>query len=507
LQQLFLKAIESAMKTGIWNVAAEAVGIVLLCVCQEAAARPLFTLSTDTTAITEPVRDDGSVDYVAAINKRFSQGVTPQNNGFVLWLRLMGRRSTPDEWRKRSLDMCGGQALPPGEQGWTGYSGNSTISQGPMRLWKAQEEPALAAFLKDREKLLDIATQAAAKPKWWAPAVSGDGMMAMVLLPELNQMRDVSRTFCERALLRAQQGDFDGFLADVMTVKRLARQESGWFIINRVVTENIDLLADQAIGAAAGTGQFSGAQCAKLAKALDALSPLPPMWEVMDLGTRWSTLDRLESLATGRLQRLASGDNPANAFLKQFKSLDWDSVNWDVLLRRANGLIDEMVEIMKVPSVSEGQIARQIFDWKLEKLTSDPSLKESLARQAGETSEAYTERVAGVILIANLPIVWRSEDFYRAAVMQENMTRAVVAAGQFRADKGKWPERLEDLVPGYLPEAPKDVFSLNGTDLVGYQATAAGILLHATVPNRKDNYGNPYEIEVGVAQNAPTDGM
>jgi hypothetical protein len=48
------------------------------------AQEPPFSVSKETTAITGPLHDDGSVDYVAALNQRHGQGITPENNGFVL---------------------------------------------------------------------------------------------------------------------------------------------------------------------------------------------------------------------------------------------------------------------------------------------------------------------------------------------------------------------------------------------------------------------------------------
>ena len=50
----------------------------------------LVTISKETTYITEPLRADGYPDYVAALNQRFSQGVTPENNAAVLfWILIL----------------------------------------------------------------------------------------------------------------------------------------------------------------------------------------------------------------------------------------------------------------------------------------------------------------------------------------------------------------------------------------------------------------------------------
>src|SRR5262245_60342010 len=48
-----------------------------------------------TTRITGPLRDDGRIDYLTALESHFSQGVTPQNNCVPLLLRAYGRAALP----------------------------------------------------------------------------------------------------------------------------------------------------------------------------------------------------------------------------------------------------------------------------------------------------------------------------------------------------------------------------------------------------------------------------
>src|SRR5689334_19843108 len=45
----------------------------------EKKPKPKITINKGTTYITEPLRPDGYPDYVAALNQRMSQSVTPEN--------------------------------------------------------------------------------------------------------------------------------------------------------------------------------------------------------------------------------------------------------------------------------------------------------------------------------------------------------------------------------------------------------------------------------------------
>ena len=46
-------------------------------------------ISKETTHFTEPIRVDGTIDYLAAMNSRLSEGVTPENNAFTGIAKVM----------------------------------------------------------------------------------------------------------------------------------------------------------------------------------------------------------------------------------------------------------------------------------------------------------------------------------------------------------------------------------------------------------------------------------
>ena len=55
-------------------------------------AKPKVTISKQTTCVTRPLTDEGYVDYAGAINERLGKGVTPTNNGNVLFWQALGPR-------------------------------------------------------------------------------------------------------------------------------------------------------------------------------------------------------------------------------------------------------------------------------------------------------------------------------------------------------------------------------------------------------------------------------
>ena len=69
--------------------------------------KPKIAISRDTTYITGPLRADGYVDYIAAINERCSEGVTPENNAAIPFWQAVGPKGIDKNIRKRYFEMLG----------------------------------------------------------------------------------------------------------------------------------------------------------------------------------------------------------------------------------------------------------------------------------------------------------------------------------------------------------------------------------------------------------------
>jgi hypothetical protein len=74
--------------------------------------RVAVTISKETTRITEPLRKDGYVDYVAALDQRFRSGVRPANNASVLFWQAMGPHEIDPKHRDEYFKRLGIPPLP-----------------------------------------------------------------------------------------------------------------------------------------------------------------------------------------------------------------------------------------------------------------------------------------------------------------------------------------------------------------------------------------------------------
>ena len=159
---------------------------------------PHFTIGKDTTRVTEPVDKDGFIDYVAALNKRLQQGVTPDNNANVHLWQAFGPHpqgaSVPPEFFQGL-----GMAVPPDKGEYfidlfkylvvhlkvnlqkADEDSAALLVRTRQRPWTAKEFPEAAGWLKQNEKSLALAIEASNGSRYYASLVPPAARMAVPL--------------------------------------------------------------------------------------------------------------------------------------------------------------------------------------------------------------------------------------------------------------------------------------------------------------------------------------
>ena len=200
---LFLTQRREAREGGRTRIAISAAALVVLVASQSmngadspsAAAKQAagkaaakITVSKQTTYVTGPLRPDGYVDFVAAINERCSRGVTVENNAAVPLWRAIGpgrfdRPDAPAQFFKRL-----GIAELPKEgpylvdldhwKGWKNPSADDEANEqlrgeiqeqfetAQRRPWSKAEFPVLAEWLRANQKPLELIIEGTRRPKY-----------------------------------------------------------------------------------------------------------------------------------------------------------------------------------------------------------------------------------------------------------------------------------------------------------------------------------------------------
>ncbi len=220
---------------------------------------------------------------------------------------------------------------------------------------------------------------------------------------------------------------------------------------------------------------------------MDEAGPMPTLVEKLEC-ERWMDLDLELVIATGEVGKLEEtfGEKQYESEYGVYETIALGKVDWDRVLRDTNALFNAEMAAMKKSTKQEvvGALAEVRGKYGV-----DGRMPEDLGKRSGETREAYTERVERGILGTLVMDMTRERELEQQMRMQEEMAMAVAAAGIYRAEKGKWPGSLEEMVPGYLKDVPVDVYSKSGEESVRYVVGEKGVRVYSVGRNGVDDGG------------------
>lgn len=491
-----------------------------------AKPRPQVTISKETTYITEPLRDNGYPDYVAALNQRLGLGVTLQNNAVVLFWSAMGPGKIDKTYREDYFQMLGMQPLP--KQG--GYflsideyaaqprDGETPINQASVnkrlakaleeqdiawqRPWSKDEFPTLAGWLTANEKPLGLMVEAFKRPRWYDPLVQrndddGNGLFPIAGITS-SIKREIMRVFATRAMLQLREGNVEGAWEDLLTCHRLARLVGqGPMLIDTMTATTIDGMACVSDQVFLEKAKLTAAQLARMQDDLAKLPPLPKTATAVNIGERFTFLDCATMAVRKGLDKLTkiftSGEE--KSMLRSLIDSSGDvEVDWNIVLRIGNSWYDRLADALRKPTRAKrkGALDRIIRDLHnslntfANNKTSRPRGTSLSEKHRNMVSERAGKTLVCLFLPAYPNLVDHVED---RSTMQFELTCVAFALASYHTEHGSYPEKLALLKPKYMAEIPKDIFS--GEDLF-YRREGKDFVLYSVGANCKDDSGKGY---------------
>jgi hypothetical protein len=475
-------------------------------------ARPKFTVGKETTYLTEPLDEQGYVDYAAALNKRLSQGVTPQNNANVLLWKAFGPHpglaTMPPDYFK-----CLGISEPP-ERGdyfidLPHYTRErlkadpnrppqelyERLSHAALRPWTPKEYPEIAAWLKAIKKPLDVAVEASKRPHYFNPLVpkktkTGPSGLPSVSLAVVSECREICQALETRALLRARQGRFDDAWQDLLACHRFARLVAhGGTLIEGLTGIAIDSTAVKADLAFLTSPGLTPQRLRGCLADLQKLRPFPLMADKFDLGERLMTLDSILKVARYGFDYLADhAFTPPSKLPDRETRRQLDSIDWDIPLRTANGWYDRLATAMRIKDRAkrDRELGRlEEVEKALRKALNGGEVQKKILL-AEDAAEARSKGIGDGLICLLLPAYRKIQEAADRAEQSQANLRVAFALALYCAEHGRYPAKLDALAPKYLPAVPGDLFS--GKALV-YKPTDKGYLLYSVGPDGRDDGG------------------
>jgi hypothetical protein len=474
-----------------------------------------FTIGKDTTYVTGPVDKHGYIDYATALNERLRQGVTPANNANVLFYQVFGRMPEGAPMPAEFFEWLGIPA-PRRAQYYVDlfrylrddlkvdtakyaeiiFDQWDRAASGP---WTQVRYPHLATWLKVNEKALALVVEGTKRPQYYSPVVphkDADGSRGLIstLLPGVQKCRELANALVMRALLRMGQGRYDEAWQDLLACHRLGRLLArGSTLIEALVGLAIDIMPSAGDVVFLGNADLDAQTIKKCLGDLQALPPMPPIADKVDLGERFMFLDLVMLLDRRGIEQLTaildlSKDKEDEPLPKTLPA----AINWDPALRTGNRWYDRLAATIRMQNRDQKAKQWAVLEKDLQKLSAKLK-KMNVAKALKKGTAEERGQVLGDLLVTLLlPSIRKVEQANdRIGQVHDNL-RVAFALGQYQREHGQYPKELEALAPAYLKEVPLDRFAGKA---LKYLPSEDGYLLYSVGVNGVDEGGRTYDDE------------
>jgi len=511
------------MKTGLLFLFSSVFFIVSTAACAEPEPNDgrkfLLTLDKSKTVFDGPLLPDGRIDYISAMNERDAKRVAHEDNAFRA-LSLLIDASVFDDDRRRTIQQSRRLlaitekeiAASPKLQDWHTYGEAQGLGFETVNAIEEQvldmdfthpQIEVFEAWLKAQQPALDAALAASRLPKYWQPilpAAAPPNSGEINLLGLSSHIGLISRCLMFRALHAVHEGEFDLAGQYVIALRRLGiHQGQGPFSIDAIVANVSYAYARRVMRLILNRAGPNHKAIKTLARQWLSM-PAPPRWhELMAKDEVVYALNRYMAIAAGDI----SLDDPEQCYKLDDATaletaIDEVGVDLDVLVRRTRAVMAAEAERLKAETYTEYLTQKEAYDkvW-------EPRRKALRERYLVEDNGSIRLRlpdepmgsaeVAQMIFDVPRVLDWQFDfnmDTGRAEfgqLAQRKVADAAVGCVWFHLDHGRYPARLAELVPDYLPAAPVD--PIDGEPL-RYRYNADGsAVVYSVYLDREDDGG------------------
>jgi hypothetical protein len=461
-----------------------------------------IAIGPETTVLNGPLRADGTVDYAAAIDQQWSEGIDPEDNAVVELVRAFGPDKfyafdRDDGWQRLGLEpnaISGPYYVSDGdvrkrhgiESGTPEYEIEiDAFNSAQSQPWTAAENPLLAEWLHRNEAALNHILKATRCRGYYSPVIvdAEEPSLYTWVLPDVQESRSATRLLCVASMHALGRGDVAEAFEYALAGHRLARLVAhNPNLLSNLVAQAIDVMATNCDAAIVLSGKVTQDQAAEFCLTLAALPEFPSIIDLVDRQERWASLDIVQATFVG--QQWGPEHMPA---ARRFDP--------NAALRAVNGAYDEQVAALKLSDRSMRNNALRDVERRYEGPYHFDSRHLRVARLIGSASlsgQHFAER-APAQMLSDARLLINCLDRTTAHV---RMAPTLYALGEYRARHDRFPDELAELVPETLDELPIDPYSESP---FGYQRRGGQFVLYSVGENERDDGGDQKtDIVVGA---------
>lgn len=480
-----------------------------------------FTPNPRYTVFDGPLREDGTIDYIAALNGHFSAGVTHEDNAYRALFLLMSRDFDPDAPFDRQADfrtICEmleitdeELAASPTIKGWHDFADERGLGweiAGDIESltydsdYTHEQNHHFVAWLASIDQGLNQLVKAIDRPAYWAPvtARTHEHLPGTVqALYGLGEMRHFARALQHRLKWSLHLREADKAVTDLIAIYRLAQLVSrGVTLIDSLVAISIDALVIDTLYPVLRSGQLNAAQLERLATAWGGRERLVPLHETMRLGELAAMMSMFQVMATGQVS-----SRPSFSYMEDFDATDMDDairrigIDLNRGTERLGRYVIQQSALLRAPTLTS---YRRVSDMREESLLSelenlteqyiheDEDGEESVRLNAARMDRAeLTDLFVDLIYGRMAEALDSTGRTYFSLEARRQVALAAIALERYRLAHSRYPDSLEVLTPDYLPAIPVD--PIDGQPL-RYRVDADGAaVVYSIFADLKDDGG------------------
>ena len=459
-------------------------------------------ISRETTWLTEPIAEDGYIDYLPFIrNRHLPQGVAPAETDHWLQLheaeRPRGRGNTVKQivglaYRDPAVAFSeaqfqaqeDGDAEPAPSQF---EFENEILPRLQIMPWTAHQYPVIAGAVYANEAwYADVVSSFTALSAVTYPSFSGNRdseNIGQILLPSAGTNRIFAQRFLLRAALRFGSGDQIDACRDIAFVYKIADRDR-LFVIGRLVGTAIESYASRVMIAGLLSSSELAPDTIQLVSELPAESNLSSLIELINTQLRIIHLEMLQSM-----HRKADLSNFIVTFPGRSGELQQllarrlrNGIDWNRILEAENQYVDSVVKAISSNSFQHGFSRLQTIS----AVPGQQAVNNVVQRELWQPCPS-TDAVAKCLSVWHSRQVGGTDLVQQAYVtathrlLRRRVVQVVLRLAVWKQLHGGFPESLEQIVslpdfPGTSPEVFVDPFT--DTKLV-YRQTPDGFELRS----------------------------
>lgn len=449
-------------------------------------AQPKIRPARDTTYILTPLDSEGYVDYLAAINEPAGRGVLSNDNVVVGYHEVAGSISGESDEYYRLLGMTKPKFNDPrfketSEWSMTFSEDESTALtkqryETEQRAWKSRDFPLMTRWLRDNDAHLDRFVEATKRSRYYRPLVPRESNRTYEIFGhrklttpwlgaaddryDLTYQQSIGDALACRACNRVAEGRFSQARSDLLAAHRWARHvASGPMADDITVGFRVEASASWADKVFL---EYIGTDAAEIRPLLDGLNKLPPLpiaTAVIERSSRFIYLDAVQRICRSDydvlnwIERKRSKDSPQTptaADLARFAKFDYA-----IVMREGNQWFDRATAMIKHPDRTSDKRPADAFEEEVEQLKKKFYDREVAAKSVFELIQSEKE-LAEYLISQLLPKASFERYWTDWASQTSEFSHVATALALYRAERGRYPERLAELKPLYLSSIPRD---------------------------------------------------